>query len=156
MAEKQEKDRKPITLIDKHNLDEEWVGQPKKVEKYALALAEAQFDLNELDAELDVVKAELGFAIRQNPGNYKLTKVTDESVKSTILLQTRHKEALAAVNEAQRVVDYYKGILNALENRKKALENLCYLHGQSYFGPREITAPKGGGVDRSKMVKKGP
>lgn len=124
---------RPITEIDPLKLDEEWINQPKKVEKYARRLTEAKFDLAEAKAQLDATAAELAFKIRSKPTRYGMDKVTDQKVKDAIILQDEYQEALRNYNGLRKTVDLLEGIMTALEHRKKALENLVYLHGQSYF-----------------------
>jgi hypothetical protein len=137
-----------LVHLDPHNLDLEWVRQPRKVMRYALRLANAERKYAEARANYDVVCADVSLDARRNPMKYKLLKPTDEAVKSVIPLDKRCQEALREVILSKHLVDRYKGVMQALEHLKKALENMVVLHGRDYFAaPRAKDADAGRTVD---------
>ncbi len=123
-----------ILHIDKHLLDEEWVNQPKLYFEYASELAQARVELEEAKAEFDVVKAETDLTIRSNPDDYDLPeKTTEVMIGKALILTDEYAEAQKVVFTAKYRVDILSGAQTALDNRKKALENLVDLHGRNYF-----------------------
>ena len=137
--------------IDENRLDEEWVSQPRHYYEQAVKLADARKKYEQMKAEKDVVEAELDFDVRSKPGDFDLEKITEPVVKNTILLQPRHKEATKALIESKHSMDIVQAIIDALDHRKKALENLVSLRLANYFS--EPKAPKGY-EDKSNKLKR--
>lgn len=133
MKKKQETFDDSFLQIREHALDEEWVGQPQLYFKYAMELADARRDLDEAKSELDVVRAELDRDIRLDPETYHCPKLVETSIANCILLQDNYIKATETVNKAQHLVNMLMAVTIALDHRKRALENLVVLHGQSYF-----------------------
>jgi len=122
--------------IDPDALDVEWLGQPGLIFKYSKKSAEAQQDLSDAKEALELCKAELNKAIRSNPEKYKCDKITDSVVEATILIQPDFQDVSKEYREAAFQVNILRGVMDALNNKKSALENLVKLHGQNYFaGP---------------------
>jgi hypothetical protein len=119
--------------LDQDRLDEEWERQPKLYFVWAEKLANARLDLDEAKVALDMTRAELEKRIREDPASFDLEKTTIEAVKSTVVLQPEFVAAAQVVHEAQHKVNVLVGVITALDHRKKALENMVYLHGQNYF-----------------------
>lgn len=132
--------------VDKDSLDEEWVEQPDLFHKYAVKLADARLAIEEAKAELDVTQSELDRDLRADPEAYDIPKVTETALSNAILLQPEYKKALAKVNQARHHQDILQAAVTALDHRKKALENLVFLHGQSYF-----SSPRARGEDAEGM-----
>ncbi len=133
--------------IDGEMLEFEWMDQPMKMlkycEKYASAIKQESF----AKENLDICKAELDKAIRTTPESFGITgKITEETVKSTILLQADYIAANHAYIEASYEAEMAKGAVRAFDQRKDALENMVRLHGQSYFAgpkvPHDYTSTK--------------
>ena len=122
-----------IFEIDMHQLDREWVAQPRLYATHARKLAKAKQAEAETKAMLDVVRAELDLSIRKSPIDFDLEKPTEGSITATILVQKEYKTALNQYNAARYTVGLVQGVVDALDHRKKALENLVHLHGQNYF-----------------------
>jgi hypothetical protein len=125
--------------VDIHQLDKEWMEQPALFFEWAERLADTRRDLDEAKSELDVTKAEISRAIRDEPEDYGLEKVTEAAVTAAIPEQEEYKIATKAVSEAKHAVDVYQGVVTALEHRKRALEKLVDLHGQSYFANPRVS-----------------
>lgn len=119
--------------IDLNNLDKEWGKQARKFHKKALALALAKDELQRADAELDLVRAELDLAIRENPAQYDLPKLTDAGVKTAVIVQKEYRMALAEVNRKRHEVEVHLADVRAMEHKKKALEKLVDLRLADYF-----------------------
>jgi hypothetical protein len=129
--------------IDPDALDVEWLGQPGLIYKYSKKSAEAQQELSNAKESLELTSAELNKKIRSNPEKYGCEKITDDVVKNTILIQESYKAKNEIYKEAQFEVNIIRGVMDALNNKKSALENLVKLHGQNYFAgpsvPRDLS-----------------
>jgi len=110
--------------IDPDSLDIEWLDQPNLLLRYAKNSANTRKILDEAKETLDIVKAKADKDIRNNPDDYDLNKVTDSSVAAAILLHKEFKEANKEFLEAKYNVEIAQAALNAVNQRKDALENL--------------------------------
>jgi len=132
--------------IDEQGLDVEWLEQPQLMMKYVRIQSKSQREEEKAKEKLEFVDAELDIKIRKNPEKYKIEKITEAAVKSTILMDTQHIEAYEEYLDAKFENNVAKGAVKAFDQRKDALENLVKLHGQSYFAgpkmPRDITKEK--------------
>ena len=137
--------------IDEFNLDKEWLKQPKLYFEYANQLAFARFQLDQAKAKLELVKAELDRAIRTDPQEYGLAKITETVVASTIVLQLGYMQATQAVIEAKHKVGILDAAVFALDNRRKALENAVTLWVKDY-NSRPIASE--GAKDKMNEVEK--
>jgi hypothetical protein len=129
--------------IDPDALDVEWLGQPRLIFKYSKKSAEVQQELSNAKEALELTKATLDKKIRTNPEKYGIEKITETVVANTIISQDDFKEANQVYQEAQFEVNILRGVMDALNNKKSALENLVKLHGQNYFAgpsvPRDLS-----------------
>jgi len=119
--------------IDEHNLDKEWIKQPSLYFTWARKLADARLAVDEAKSELDVIKAEASRAIRDDPGEFGFEKVSEAIVATAV---NEHPDVMKGVQklyDARHEHDVYQAAVFALEHRKRALEKLVDLHGQSYF-----------------------
>ncbi len=142
---------------DKNRLDEEWEAQPRLVLKCGLELLEAEETRDRLEVELELCIADLDADIREDPEKYGIPKVTEDAVKKCIKGQKKYTIKTNKLAKAKRTVAYLRIKLQALENRKKALENLVMLHGRSYFAepnPKEEEYRPSKAVSRGKRLLK--
>ena len=119
--------------IDSYRLDEEWNDQPVIYARYALKAADARRQWDESKANLEVVKAELDRAIRKNPEEYGITKITETQISSTIVLQDDYKVANEEVISTHHNMDVVNAFVEALDQRKSALSKLVDLFLADYF-----------------------
>jgi len=124
--------------IDPEMLEYEWIDQPNRMLRYCTILANASRKLDLAKENLDIVKAELDRDVRSDPEKYGITtKITEDLIKNTIILQGDYVAANHAVIEGKFYEDMAKSAVRAFDQRKDALENLVKLLGQSYFaGPK--------------------
>lgn len=123
--------------IDETALDVEWLNQPELMRKYTRYQAGLQLDEDEAKENLEFITAELDKEIRSNPEKFGIEKITEGVIKNTILLQDKYKDINKEYLNAKFENNTGKGAIKAIDNRKKALENLVTLHGQQYFaGPK--------------------
>jgi len=155
MAKK--KKHKNDLAIDEFNLDRECVRQAELYYAAAVELATARKEWEYLKIALSVVEAE-----RANHYRDTLEKPTVAAVEAAVAQDKQVRLAATAVADARHVLDMCQAKATALDHKKKALENLVFLHGQSYFAqPRtpdvsvresmeENSMRKGGGLKPKK------
>jgi len=124
---------KDIFLINQERLDKEWLDQPKLFGKYAEKLADARYEVAIAEAKFNVVRAETDMAIRENPGKFGIEKVTESGIAAASLLTKEVRRAQQTVLNKKHLVDLLQAAVNALDHRKRALENLVKLFGMDYF-----------------------
>jgi hypothetical protein len=135
---------KKILAIDGRRLDEEWFGQPDLFFDFAAELSEARAEVDRAEARLDVVKAQVEKDVRSDPPRYGFDKVTERVAEMCVTLAKPVQDAQAELIETKLYAGILGGAVNALEHRKKALENTVQLDGRSYFAaPREKGPAKG-------------
>lgn len=131
-------DKNNVVTIDIHKLDEEWVSQPLIFMEYATKLADAKEAVARAKAEMELSEAELANSIRENPEQYQITKITEAGIVAVIKQDAAYKLTLRKYIRKRHEQDVLQATVDALEHRKKALENLVHLHGMSYFSePKE-------------------
>lgn len=129
--------------IDESALDVEWLEQPLLMMRYTTKLADAKKEVMEIKDKIAVERAKLDRKIRKDPDKFKLEKITEAGVLSAIASQETYKKLNTELIEAMYEVDMIKGVVDAVQHRKDALQDLVKLHGQQYFAgpkvPRDIT-----------------
>lgn len=133
--------------IDEGALDREWVRQPKLYFKFAMRLALARSEFDEAKADFELVKADLDSAIRDDPTEYGLKKLTEPGVVAAMPRQGQYIKALQDINEKRRAQGILEAAVTALEHKKRALEKLVDLHGQEYFSTPRAPANSREAVD---------
>ena len=143
--------------IDEMRLDQEWKDHSDRFAYFGQKQAESRSEWEQAKAKLEVVKAELDLAIRKNPENYGLPKVTESVIASAIVTQPSYQETQQAVIEAKHAMDVYAVAVEAFEHRKKSLENLVSLHLSNYYAAPKAPAGKQEEVDemRKKSIRRG-
>lgn len=136
--------------IDQSALDVEWLDQPKLMIKYSRALAKANREVSRLKEKMKVERAKLNKDIRSSPAKYGLEdiKITEASINGAL---DTHKIMIAFEYEkidAEYEAEMVKGAVDAVKQRKDALQDLVKLHGQQYFAGPSI--PRDLGVESAK------
>ena len=151
LRKKMTKDTSLDLQIDENQLDTEWLGQSQRYFQYASKAADARRDFDAAKDELEVTKAEVDQSIRSDPAKFGLTKLTEATVASAVIIQEEYQKAQENVRQARYSHDVYQAAVSALDHRRKALENLVTLFMANYFSkPR---APKGAEDDIDRMEK---
>lgn len=132
--------------IDPDRLDQEWLGHSELVYQYALKLADAKKKLNEAKDTVKVVEAEVARDVRLHPSRHHVDKVTEQTVKHAVQLSAQYQDASEEEIVAQHEADVLQAACNALEHKKRALENLVQLWAMSYFAE-----PKAPAEDRESL-----
>lgn len=123
--------------IDTQALDVEWVNQPELVRRYSKEAARLEKLRDQAKEALAQGKARIEMKIRSNPEDYGISKLTENSIASAVLLDPEYQQLSAEYIDAQYEYNVVRGVVQAFEQKKSALENLVKLLGQSYFaGPK--------------------
>jgi len=142
--------------ISPQDLDVEWLEQPKLMMKYTKKLAELREKRDLVKEEMELTRAELDREIRESPEEFGLEKINNDVVANTILTVEDYQKVSKKLIRANYEVNVMSGIVQAVEQRKQALENLVRLHGQQYFaGPTVPRNLKEELENRHEAVKKG-
>lgn len=127
--------------IDMNLLPEQWVEQPALVLHWATQLADAVRDQDQCKRDLAVVEAGLLNEMRLDPTRFGLVKVTDSSVAAAVQAVPDWLEANDAYIEARYRVNVLRGVVDALEHRKRALQAVTELWQRQWFAD-PTTRPK--------------
>lgn len=119
--------------INPKRLDEEWLKQPGMMYAWAYNKAAADRAADEAKNKLKVVVAKLDRELRSSPAEFGLTKATDAIIENALPEQPEYQVAYTAYLDAKYNADVHYAAVQALHQRKDALENLVRLHGMSYF-----------------------
>ena len=138
--------------INKLRLDEECVLQPEMYYEVATELADEKYNLEMLRNEEEIIKAELDAAIRESPSAFKVDKITDTAVNAAIARSKRLQDHKKKTAKCKHRMDILIAAQIALEHRKRALQDLCYLHGQNYFSA-PISGDRKGREGRRNQVE---
>lgn len=123
-----------VLEVDLLQLELECAHQSRLHQYWSAKLAKARKTLRDAEAELKVVKAELGKAIRSHPARFGLKdKPNKDSVEDEVILQDEYQQQVRVVNEAHYAVDMLFGVVMSLDDRNEQLSNEVKLHGQGYF-----------------------
>jgi hypothetical protein len=125
--------------IDQHALDEEWVNQPELFYRYAAEKAQADREVDEAKAELDITRAELDEKIREDPSEYGINKLSNPAVERALSRCKSYQQAVEALADAKYKAAILDAAVKALDQRKYALQSLVSLHGQNYFSTPRAT-----------------
>lgn len=141
-----------VLQIDEQRLDWEWARQTNLFFKFALALVDAKARLDVARSNLDLVEAEIATDIRKNPQNYKVKKLTEGVIKELIPIQPEYKQALKKMHNRKHEAEVLNVMVQALDTKKKSLENLVGLMGMEYHSAPK--APNGMEKITSEYEKK--
>src|SRR6056297_521106 len=124
---------KELVKIDIHRLDVEATIQPELFIKYSSELSEAKKLMDLAKFNLELVEAETASYVRDNPEEFGLEKITDKIVSTQVLLSEECKEAKQKLINRKNEVDVLQAAVNALEQKKRMIEQAITLFGQQYF-----------------------
>lgn len=119
--------------LELDSLDKYWLEQPKLVASFGKRLANARNAYERAKVKQEVIQAEAEMEIASSPEDFGIEKATVSAINSAIIRHPKVKAAVRKTLKRKHNVDILQTVLNALEHRKRALEGLVDLHGQSYF-----------------------
>lgn len=129
--------------IDPEALDVECLRQADAFYRWAQRAIDARGKVDRLKLRLETVKASLALRCRKKPEDFDLEgRVTEASVEAAVATHEKHLAAAQALHEARSDSAMLDRAVDAMEQRKRMLELLVTLHGQSYFAspsaPRDL------------------
>lgn len=119
--------------LDLARLEEHCLDQPRRMEKAVRMVASGKDRLDRARAELDLTESTAEFAVRSSPTEFGITKISEAAVKAAVKGHKDVQRMVRKVNRWKYKVNLREGVVTALEHRKRMLETLTTLHGQSYF-----------------------
>lgn len=123
-------------LIDQDALDQELRKQPRIYQKYAEALASANALVVELKEKLELVKAKTDTFVRR-AFDAEGKKSTEALVAAEVCKDDEVQTLQGEVRDAAYRAEVLKGVVIALDHKKKSLEGLVTLYvGQYFSAPR--------------------
>lgn len=129
--------------IDESALDVELLGQASLMAKYTRMTAQAQLDRDLAKEDLELTRAKLDLAIRDDPESYGLGKVTETAINNVILINDDYRAKLKDYHDANFEYNALQGTVRSIDHKKSALENLVRLYGLDYIAgpsvPRDLT-----------------
>lgn len=128
--------QKDVTL-DRNNLDVEWEQQSNLMEEYTKMLARSNKEYSDIKLLLDNIVSGKKLEWRLDGEiklNGKTTKVTEGSLDNAIDVDEECIEQKKLLIEKQYEIDVLKGVVEALRNKKSALEYEVQLYLSGYFG----------------------
>jgi hypothetical protein len=139
-----------ILDIDPHQLDKEWISQPRFFMQYALQAADARRAYEEAKAALKVVAAEQDNRIRQKAAALE-EKTTEAAISAQVIRSKSYREAEQTVFDSKHHADVMDAATEALRHRKDALENLVRLRLSEYYSEPRATGNAKDMVDDMRM-----
>jgi len=134
-------DFKENIQIDKYSLDQEFEKHPMLYHEFAMDMIQAEDEKDRAKDQLELLRAELDVAIRNNPKAFQMEKVTEAAINSTIIQTERFKVAQDYYNSCVSNFKILKVAVESLNQKKTALENLVKLYLGEYYSkevPKEI------------------
>jgi hypothetical protein len=128
--------------VDRNNLDKELENIPNEIlawSRQAIADLEAS---QRAENGLKLIEAQLSIAIRQNPVDYGMAKVTEETVKALITVQQIYIDAQNVVISAKSQLAASRAVVDALEVKRSTLKYLAELTIAGYLGSTTVQ-PRG-------------
>lgn len=136
--------------ISLDELDKNWVEQQDWYEEYADLLPDAKEKVDDYDTKLDLAKADAELDIRNNPSEYFDGDLKEALVKALVAKHEKVEKYTKLLNTAKHRVRIIEAGINKLEMRKRCLEGLVSLHGQSYFARPRAKSHDRNALDKSK------
>ena len=123
--------------IDKFALDDVCVGHADLVAKWGLLWADAVYERDRLEGELELVRGQCDQEIRERPSKFgwqKADKAPSEAfIKAAIYTHINYVSTNEAYQTAQHEVNILVVAKNAFEHRDKRLSDLARLYGSGYY-----------------------
>lgn len=119
--------------FDKYLLDDELEKIGDEIFQWSRTIADKEERLRELEDQKELVEAELKTKIRARPKRFGCLKLTEPSIKETMICQPEYQAIKRRIRVVKKKVDYLKAYSKGLEAKKRALEKMVDLHGQQFF-----------------------
>lgn len=124
--------------VDLYELHLAWVKHAKEYHEAAVDLAECRAEWEYSKTRRDVLLAELKLKIRRDPEAFGVVKLTESTVEETLTALPQYTKIQDKVTAAKYKTDIASALVDGLEHKKKALENLVQLEGRDYFATPRV------------------
>lgn len=128
--------------IDPNGLDVECIRQPEAFFHWAEEATKARGEMDRFELQLETIQAGLELDCRKEPKEFGLEPgsrggaPTEAAIKAAVRIHPKYLEAQAKYHVAREDSSLLDKAVVAMEQKKRMLETLITLHGQSYFaGP---------------------
>lgn len=128
--------------VDRHNLDKELETIPNEILSWSRKAISDLEASQRAENALKLVEAQLSIAIRQNPLDFGMAKVTEETVKALITVQQIYIDAQNAVVAAKSELAASRAVVDSLEVKRSSLKYLAELTVSGYLGSTTVQ-PRG-------------
>jgi hypothetical protein len=135
--------------VNRNNLEADLGSIPNDIKLWADAVVENQLDLMLAEQKLDLTQAQLSLAVRSNPAEYGIAKITEDLVKAVVTVQPGYQAALTEYNTKKNAVNASKAVLDALEVRRSSLKHLTELTISGFLGSTTVNPMPAGVKSRS-------
>ncbi len=128
--------------INENRLDRECITFPTAFLRIAMAACTARQEMDEAKANLGVVEANLGRAIRATPARFGVDKdvrVTEAIVAAAIMVHPDYAKAQQELAEASSTLSMFQVAVSAMEHKKNSLKMLVELHGLGWFAAIKVS-----------------
>lgn len=123
-------------LIDPEALDVECCRQAELFHKWSELASKVKGEVEKAKFDMDTVFARLDLKVRKRPGKYGLEDPKEAAVKATVSTHPDYLAAVAKYHDWRAESLWLDRAVDALEMKKRMLEELVKLHGLQYFaGP---------------------
>lgn len=123
-----------IFYVDMNRLEEQAAEHTFLFVQHSKDLKDAQEELNQIEAEIDLIKADIGHWVVKNPKKYKLPeKINAVMIERVILRHPKYKKELPRLYKAQKRVNTLKVYVAAYEHRKRMISKAADMYHDQYF-----------------------
>lgn len=141
--------------IDEFNLDEKWRTYPAKYMSLCDALNDQRLQVEELRHKFDLLKSGKSLDVKDDPTKYGFKRATEATVDAIVEQQPDIMRMKEEIRLATYVMKKYQSLVDAMDSKKKALENLVHLASMQYYSEptaKAGTSPLVGKKIREKSV----
>lgn len=135
--------------VNRNTLEVDLGSIPNDIKLWADSVVEAQLDLMLAEQTLELTQAKLSLAIRGNPTEYGIAKITEDLVKAVVIVQPGYQAALTDYNTKKNAVNAAKAVLDAQEVRRSSLKHLTELTISGFLGSTTVNPMPAGVKSRS-------
>lgn len=139
--------------ININKLEQEWIMQPLLYEEVAEQVANTLRQRDTAKTELENIIADVGISLRKE-AEAKKEKMTEAKIAELVQTNKEVKQAKNLLNLFNYELQKGKADLEAVETKKRALENLVQLYKAEYFSvPSEGSEHKFSEVAKNEVKK---
>lgn len=148
------RDSEVDTKIDRLALEQECERHPSLYHFWSEEYAQAKSEVEVLQNKLSGLRASLMLRFRKKPPEG--VKITESVIVSLVDDDEAVQDLENEIIEAKHIRDKLQSAVNALEHRKKMLDNLCSLWVHGYYSePKATRRPRSSVDDKDDAARAG-